>query len=135
MKSLKRIDVCCAIIEHNGHILAAKRGDISYGSGSWEFPGGKVESSETLEDCIRREIHEELSIQIQIIALLPFSVHEQPHRTIILHPFVCSYDGTKINPGEHQQIKWILPGEFHKLDWLVADKDVWENYKSFRNLL
>ncbi|TVQ17074.1 MAG: (deoxy)nucleoside triphosphate pyrophosphohydrolase [Bacteroidetes bacterium] len=128
MNNPSPIHVSCAIIECNGQVLAAQRGQHTSNAGKWEFPGGKIEKGETSETCLRREILEELAIGITITASLPAFTHHYPDRTICLHPFVCSYNGAPVIAGEHQKIVWLAPEEIPKLNWSEADIKVWEYY-------
>ena len=128
MSNLTAIHVCCAIIEHNGKILAAQRGKHTSNAGKWEFPGGKTEAGETPRECIHREILEELSVSVSIVASLPLVTHEYPDKTICLHPFVCHYKGEEITAGEHQNIVWLKPEELSQLNWSEADIKVWKYY-------
>ncbi len=128
MNKTSAIHVSCAIIEYNGKILAAQRGQHTSNAGKWEFPGGKIEKGETPETCLRREIQEELAIGIAIKATLPVFTHQYPDRTICLHPFVCNYNGAAVNAGEHQNIAWLIPEEIPQLNWSEADIKVWEYY-------
>ncbi len=122
------IHVSCAIIEYNGKILAAQRGQHTSNAGKWEFPGGKIEEGETPPICIHREIEEELAITITMIASLPAITHSYPDKTICLHPFVCHYNGEEITAGEHQNIAWLRPEELSQLNWSEADIKVWKYY-------
>ncbi len=128
MNKLASIPVSCAIIEHDGKILAAQRNQHTSNAGRWEFPGGKMEDGETLRDCLYREIKEELAITITIIASLPVVTHTYPDKIIFLHPFVCRYNGADVTAGEHQKIAWIKPEEIPQLNWSEADVKVWKYY-------
>lgn len=123
------LNVCCAIIEHKGRVLAAQRGRTTANAGKWEFPGGKIEPGETPTQCIIREIMEELSIAIKITGTLDKVVHHYPDRLICLHPFICSHDGGEISVNEHEQVGWFLPEELWDLHWSDADIKVLENYQ------
>ncbi|MBA2880222.1 8-oxo-dGTP pyrophosphatase MutT (NUDIX family) [Desulfosalsimonas propionicica] len=72
------IDVICAIIEKNGQVLAARRGAAMTMLLKWELTGGKINPGETAEECVMREIKEELGIAIQIKTMLPPSSHSCP---------------------------------------------------------
>jgi len=126
----KIIHVCCAIIENNGQVLAAQRHHKASNGGKWEFPGGKIEPGETVQECIKREIKEELLIEITLADTLPVVVHQYPDKTIILHPFTCTGNAQKAKPTEHKRIAWIDPDDLHTLDWSDADIKVWQYYKN-----
>jgi len=126
MEARNPIKVSCAVIVNNGMILTAQRGAGSLHAGKWEFPGGKIEQGETPEQCLKRELREELEMEINIEYSLPLVAFNYPGKAIELHPFICSWDGEKITPGEHQQIAWVFPGDMGTLDWSEADIKVWE---------
>lgn len=128
MKTDQVLHVSCALIENDGKILVAQRGQNMRHAGKWEFPGGKIEPEETAHECLLREIFEELSIHIEIKTELPVFYHRYPDQTIALHPFVCSSNSQKIIPEEHQHIVWILPGDLPLLNWVEADIKAWKYY-------
>lgn len=121
-------DVCCAIIEHKGRVLAAQRAKCTSNPGKWEFPGGKKEPAETYQECIIREIKEELSITVSVIMGLEPVVHNYTDKTIRLHPFICGFNGDDLELKEHQQARWFLPSEMGPLDWSAADMKVLKKY-------
>jgi len=122
------IDVCCAIIENNGKILATKRGENMHLGGFWEFPGGKVEAGENAEECIIREIIEELNINIVILDNLPDVEHNYPEKSIRLIPFICLKASGKISLQDHSEYKWIEPEAWEQLKWAPADIKVIKYY-------
>jgi len=96
----------------------------------WEFPGGKIDSGETAEECLRRELQEEIGIQARIGRSLPASTHQYPTFTITLHPFVCIIEEGEIVLHEHAALLWLQPSELHSLDWAEADVSVVAAYVS-----
>jgi len=128
---LKHIHVTCAIIEHNGLVLAAQRSATMSLPLKWEFPGGKIEPGETAEGCLKRELAEELDADADIGINLPQSTHTYPTFTITLYPFVCSINSSKLVLKEHHAIKWLLPIELGLLDWAEADLPVLESYLGY----
>lgn len=87
----------------------------------WEFPGGKFEEGERLEDCLIREIQEELIILIRIDGALEKVVHHYYNFCITLYPFLCTIKEGTINLEEHEQYKWILQEKFSQYDLKAAD--------------
>ena len=83
------IDVAAALIFRNGKILIAQRHANSHLGGFWEFPGGKREPNETFEQCLVREIREELGADISINKLFEEIVHAYPNKTVRLRFFSC----------------------------------------------
>jgi len=126
------IDVTCAIIEKNGQVLAAQRGPAMAMPFKWEFPGGKINPGETAEDCIIREIKEELGVEIQIKTPLPFSSHAYPDLHVRLHPFVCRITRGRIEPAEHHAVQWTGHEQLPALEWAEADVAVVKSYLDYR---
>ena len=116
------LQVTCAIIEKNGKILCAKRSEKMKLSLKWEFPGGKIEANENLEACLKREIREELGIEINILEQLPSFKHSYSENfSIELFPFRCNNLTQEIHLTEHKQIKWLSLEKLNELDWAEAD--------------
>ena len=109
MPSKKQITVTAAIIWQDGKVLITKRPEGTHLEGLWEFPGGKKEVNETLEECITREIREELGVQVIPEKLLLTVRHEYETKIVDLHIFECALiDGTPV-PMEGQDMKWVRP--------------------------
>ncbi|MEJ6979798.1 (deoxy)nucleoside triphosphate pyrophosphohydrolase [Pedobacter sp. P351] len=116
------IDVSCAIIsDQNQGILVTQRSATMPLPLKWEFPGGKVESGETPEQSLVREIKEELGVNIRITASLSPVVHTYGTKTIRLIPFICHITEGEITLHEHQDYRWLKPGQLLTLDWAEAD--------------
>lgn len=130
------INVTCAIIEQDGLVLAAQRSAAMSLPLKWEFPGGKIDPGETPEECLRRELVEEMGIHVIIGKNLPVSTHHYPTFAVTLHPFVCSINSGVIVLHEHAAIVWLPSEKLHTLDWAEADVPVIESYleacKGFR---
>lgn len=122
------VRVPCAVIEHEGKVLAGQRSAALSFPLKWEFPGGKVENNETDEEALAREIKEELDLEIEILHRLPETSKDQGWREIILVPFICNLKSFQITLTEHEQILWLTPAELSSLDWTEADLNVIQNY-------
>jgi 8-oxo-dGTP diphosphatase len=123
------IDVTCAVIRNeDDEILVVQRGEKTDHPFKWEFPGGKVSSGETEEECVIREIREELSIDIVICRRLPDVEHDYGHKKIRLIPFVCDTLDDLPFLTEHAAFRWIDAGELVKIDFSEADVFVAEAY-------
>lgn len=125
------VRVPCAIIEHNGKVLAGQRSAALSFPLQWEFPGGKQEENETDEGTLVREILEELNVEIDIIQKLPVTTKDQGWREIILVPFVCKLRTHDIVLSEHEQISWLEPQDLPTLDWTEADLGVIQSYYAY----
>ncbi|HCE67875.1 MAG TPA: 8-oxo-dGTP diphosphatase MutT [Geobacter sp.] len=120
----RHLHVACAIIIHNGKILAAQRSESMTLPLKWEFPGGKIETGEDAADCLQRELLEELGITVTIDRPLPTATHSYDDFTVTLYPFVCRLSGGDITLHEHKAIAWTEPGRMTELDWAEADLPV-----------
>ncbi|MCR4581348.1 MAG: NUDIX domain-containing protein [Bacilli bacterium] len=116
------ITVVAALIEKDGKYLIAKR---STGSedvlGKWEFPGGKVETDETEEHAIEREIEEEFEMDIKAIRFLTNNVCEYPSKTIDLRLYECQYLSGEFHLHDHSEYKFVDKGELLNNDLAKAD--------------
>lgn len=123
------VDVTCAIIRNeDDEILVVQRGPLSDHPLKWEFPGGKVKPGESNEDCVIREIGEELSMDIVIVSTLPDVVHDYGFRKIRLMPFICDTLDELPVLNEHSDFRWISRNELQGIDFCEADVKVAEMY-------
>jgi len=116
------IQVAAGLILHEGRYLIAQRKVGVHLGGLWEFPGGKCEPGEALEDCLRRELREELGIEIT--TLVPFHIirHEYPEKTVELHFFHCSIRDGQAQALDCEEIRWVAPEELTKYEFPEADR-------------
>jgi 8-oxo-dGTP diphosphatase len=98
----------------------------------WEFPGGKIESNESPESCIVREIQEELNITICPIRQLADVTYQNENFSIVLIPFVCKMVGGDLSATEHTEIRWLTPNELPQLDWAQADQPIVDEIKNWK---
>ncbi len=123
------INVTCAIIRNeDDEVLIVQRGHHTEHPLKWEFPGGKVHNDESEEECIIREIKEELSIDIVICSRLRNVEHDYGHKQIRLIPFVCDTLDDLPLLSEHIDFKWIEADKLLSVDFSEADVFVAENY-------
>jgi 8-oxo-dGTP diphosphatase len=123
------IDVTCAIIRNeDDEVLVVQRGETTDHPFKWEFPGGKVHSEETEEECIIREIEEELSMEIVLLSRLPLVEHDYGFKQIRLIPFVCDTLDELPFLSEHIAYKWLPAAELTAVDFSEADILVAERY-------
>ncbi len=120
---MKTAKVVCAIIEHEGRILATERG---YGEfeGGWEFPGGKVETGETPEQALVREIHEELDATIVIRHWLCDVEYDYPTFHLSMKCYVCGLPNDHLELLEHHAARWLDAKTIDSVPWLAADEQV-----------
>lgn len=129
---MKHIHVTCGIIECDGVVLAAQRSATMNLPLKWEFPGGKIREGESPEDCLRRELLEEMAIRVAIRKGLHPSTHGYPSFTVTLYPFVCKIDAGDVILREHARVVWLDPRDLPSLDWAEADVRVVQTYLSTR---
>lgn len=119
------MDVVAAIIENNdGDILIAKRNSKKSQGGLWEFPGGKIEKNESADDAIKREIKEELNIDIEINKWLIEKRHEYPEKTINLILCSAKWIGGELDLSEHEDSKWIKKEDIFNFQFADVDKEI-----------
>lgn len=118
---MKRIEVVAAIIKQGKSYLATQRGHGEF-EGLWEFPGGKIECNESKEEALKREIKEELSINIDVIQQLCSIEYEYPNFNLRMHCFLCTLASGTIELIEHKSAKWLTKNELDSVEWLPADK-------------
>ena len=125
---MKKISVVAAIIIHNNKILCVQRGEnkLSYISKKFEFPGGKIEAGETLEETIIRELKEELEMNINPEEQFLTVEHQYPDFTLTMHSFICSCQDPSLKLTEHIDYKWLSASELKELDWAAADIPIME---------
>ncbi|NVO00979.1 MAG: (deoxy)nucleoside triphosphate pyrophosphohydrolase [Geobacteraceae bacterium] len=125
--SKRHVEVACAIIERDGLVLAAQRSAMMSLPLKWEFPGGKIDPGESVEECLKRELMEEMGVEIAIKSRLPEHTHHYETFSVTLHPFISTYSG-EITLHEHAAICWLKPELLQTLDWAEADLPVIANY-------
>ena len=119
--------VTAAVIEKDGHVLIAKRRQGSRFAGKWEFPGGKLEKGETPEQCLKRELLEELEIVTDIGNLICTSEYSYtPDFTIRLLAYQVTVMSGVFNLNDHEEIRWVKPADLATYDFPEADKPIVE---------
>jgi mutator protein MutT len=114
--------VTAGLIWQGGRLLITKRPTGSHLAGFWEFPGGKKEKEETLEECLEREIKEELGIEVKAERLLFTVNHEYEDRVISLYLFLCNHIKGQPEPLECQDILWVHPEELSRFHFPPPDR-------------
>ena len=127
---MSAIRVTCGVILKDGKVLAAQRSEKMKLPLKWEFPGGKIQIGETEEECIKREIKEELNICITIKYRLHSVHHAYDDFQIELIPFIVEFENGSLRLHEHRQIAWLTNNELRTLDWASADIPILEEFLS-----
>ncbi len=99
----------------------------------WEFPGGKIKPGESPEDCLRRELVEELNVKVSVKGVLPSATYDYPDLKVTLYPFICSIEAGKLHANEHAALLWLSLDELPSLDWAEADLSLIVDYCRQRN--
>ena len=121
-----KIVSACVLVDADGRILIAQRPVGKHMENMWEFPGGKVEPGETPEACLIRELSEELGINVtkSCLAPLTFASHTYENFHLLMPLYVCRrWDGL-VQCLEHQDLKWVWPGDLGKFDMPPADEPI-----------
>ena len=121
------IPVCAGVIRNGTRVLVARRAPHDSNAGKWEFPGGTVEPGETPEECIRRELTEELSIDTEVIRYLGTIDEPRPDVILRLMFFEMAYRGGEVKLCDHDRYAWAtleaLPGyEFQSADQPIVER-------------
>lgn len=128
----QNIHVTCAIIERDGLVLAAQRSEVMSLPLKWEFPGGKIRQGESPEECLIREIDEEMGVKVTITCPLKLSTYRYPSVMVTLYPFICYLKKEEPVAFEHAALQWLPLDQLHTLDWAEADIPVLDEYSRLR---
>ncbi len=117
---MKTINVVAAIIIKDQKIFATQRGYGEFKNG-WEFPGGKIESGESPEHALEREIREELDAKIRVGELFDTIEYDYPNFHLSMKCFLCSLISDQLTLREHEAAKWLTKENLSSVEWLPAD--------------
>ena len=120
----KTVTATAAVIKNGEKYLLTQRLKTDHFPLYWEFPGGKVEDGETPEDCLVREIKEELSIDIRVLSPLTFVTWEYKEYTVLLLFYNCSIKSGAPERLECSDFGWFEKEEIRELNLLPADRSV-----------
>ncbi len=127
------IPVVCAVLEDpaTGRVLIAQRPAHKHLALKWEFPGGKVETNETPETALVRELREELGCDALIFRALPRFTHDYATVVIEMFPFACRLAPASPVPHAHEHValRWVAPAELYTFDLAPADWPVVAAYR------
>jgi mutator protein MutT len=123
---MDRIDAAIAIIQRAGKVLVCQRKDDDFLGGFWEFPGGKCEDGETLQQCLARELEEEIGIRARPIQQLATVQHDYPTAQVRLHPFICDHEAGEVVHRECQASQWIDPPKLREIRFPPANETLVE---------
>jgi mutator protein MutT len=125
----KSIEVSAALIFHNGELLITQRHAGAHLGGLWEFPGGKREAGETFEECLVREIREELGVEIFVDELFEEVRHDYPEKSVHLKFFLCRLISGEPQALDCAAVKWIDQAGLAEHKFPAADGQLLERLK------
>ncbi len=118
--------VTAGLLQQDGMVLITKRPAGSHLAGYWEFPGGKQEAGETLEECLAREMKEELGVNVRVGKRLLKVDHEYENRIISLYLFQCTHLGGEYKPLACEAIRWVHPEDLTQYRFPPPDEKIIE---------
>ena len=116
--------VTAALIRQEDKILITRRPEGSRDAGKWEFPGGKLDENETPEECLRRELLEELNLPVRVESIFQVLHHRYSWGAILLLVFECTALAAKIENREVAEHRFVSARELQKFDFLDADRPI-----------
>jgi len=120
----RRVLVTAAVIEKEGKFLLAQRGHEDRLAGKWEFPGGKIEPGETPQDCLSREIREELGIEVQVGDFLCSSRFDYDHVSVEIFAYRCTWVSGELQQNAHEAHQWVSREDIAAVDLAAADRPI-----------
>ena len=125
---MKTVRVAAAVIRDHNRIFATSRG---YGAfkGKWEFPGGKIETGETSQEALKREIREELAMEIEVGELIDTIEYDYPDFHLTMECFWGKVVNGELELKEHEAAKWLTRENLYSVEWLPADVQLIEKIK------
>ena len=125
----KSIDVSAGLIFRSGQLLITQRYAEAHLGGLWEFPGGKREPNETFEQCLVRELQEELGVTVIVGELFESITHAYPEKTVALKFFLCRLEQGEPQPLGCAAVKWVNAGELAHYEFPAADAHLLEKLR------
>src|SRR5579862_76476 len=121
VKDQKVIEVSAGLVFLNGKLLITRRHAGAHLGGLWEFPGGKREADETFEQCLVRELREELGIEVDVGELVESLTHAYPEKTVVLKFYRCRWTQNEPRAIDCLDFKWITARELGNYEFPAAD--------------
>ncbi len=122
----KHYNVVAAVVCLDGKYLCMQKGKtrFEYTSYKWEFPGGKIETGETPQDALKRELMEEMDYPVEVGKKITTVIHEYPDFCITMTAFLCQPLAKSFHLTEHVAFEWLGKEELATVDWAAADVDI-----------
>ena len=128
---MQALDVAIAVILQRGRILVCQRRADAPLGGFWEFPGGKREPGESLEQCVVREVREELGIAVRPVQMLTPIEHHYDHAHVRLNAFICTHESGEVQHIGCQTSQWINPPTLRQIRFPPANEQLIEEVLSY----
>ena len=120
------VEVAAGLIHQGGRYLIARRKAGVHLAGLWEFPGGKREVDESLTECLRRELFEELGVRVDLPVPYQIVRHDYSEKIVELHFFRCAIEEGEAAPLDCEEIRWVRPEELAGFEFPPADQPIIE---------
>ncbi len=127
---MRLVEVAAGVVFRGGKLLITQRMPHDHLGGLWEFPGGKREPGESFENCLHRELMEELAIEVEIVGLIEAVDHPVPDGKIHLRFFHCRWLRHEPSPIACQALAWIEPGQLGDYSFPAADAGLLDRLKA-----
>ena len=125
------LEVSAALIFRKGKLLITQRHAHAHLGGLWEFPGGKRERDETFEQCLVRELREELGVEIAVGGLFEEIIHAYPDKTVHLKFFVCRLLAGEPQALECAAFQWVVKSELNRYEFPAADARLLDKLRAY----
>ena len=127
--SLSGVEVAAGLVLRDGMLLIARRRSQDHLGGLWEFPGGKREPNETFEDCLRRELREELGIEVEVGALFDSLTYDYPGKRVVLKFYRCVWRKHEPRALGCQAFAWVTASQLARYTFPPADATLLEKLR------
>ena len=124
LENKPRLQVTAGLVWDGARVLITRRPPGTHMAGFWEFPGGKKEKGESLEQCLKRELAEELAVEVEVGDKLGQVEYEYEDRVVELHVFNCTIVKGRPVPSESQEVCWVSPGQLDRYTFPPPDLEI-----------
>lgn len=128
------VEVAAGLIFRDGRLLITQRNADTHLGGLWEFPGGKREPGETFEQCLRRELREELGCDVEVLELVESITHAYPEKTVHLRFHRCRWLAHEPQPIDCAAVRWVTRDELAQFQFPAADVQLLDHLRRANEL-